>query len=229
MKALVIFAAVSVFAGATTLTAADAKAIDVVKDAAHKLAVAGNYSWNVTYDDAHQFAGPMSGRAEKGGYACLDFPAQNNGNEMEAVLKDSQGAISTKQGWELMDEWKWLEAIPDKSLEASVRSWMMEWHFHLYKLPATEAQNLAFHVQNLTGSDGVYSGMVPFRGDVKCSVRFWIKDGVLTQYQVHYKGRQKGFDHLISDTDIDQTTTVAIKDVGTTKITVPNAVRDKLA
>lgn len=222
MKILIAFA--TVFASSATLMAANSSAIEDVRNAAQKLAAAENYSWTTTRD-SKQFAGPNHGRTGKGAYTCLDFPVQNN--TFEAILRDNQGMIKTAKGWERLD------AAANENVELSVRPWVAAWHFHLYTLPAVEAQIFAGQVENVVGSNGVYSGVIPTadpaKSGPKLSVKFWIKDGVLTKYQFNFKGTVQGKYGLTRDADVDQTTTVEIKDIGTTTITVPDEVRDKMS
>jgi hypothetical protein len=61
--------------------------------------------------------------------------------------------------------------------------------------------------------------------DPKGSVKFWVKGGQLTKYQFHVQGNVS-FNG--NDRDVDRTTTVEIKDVGTTKIQVSDDARKKL-
>jgi len=56
-------------------------------------------------------------------------------------------------------------------------------------------------------------------------VKFWVKGGQLTKYQFHVQGNVS-FNG--NDRDVDRTTTVEIKDVGTTKIQVSDDARKKL-
>ena len=93
-------------------------------------------------------------------------------------------------------------------------------------------------------SDGVYSGdltsagakqLMTFRmrgggngpevSDAKGSAKFWVKDGVLSKYQYNVKGTVS-FNG--NDRDVDRTTTVEIKDLGSTKVTVPEEAQKKL-
>ena len=62
--------------------------------------------------------------------------------------------------------------------------------------------------------------------NAKGSVKFWIKDGVLTKYVLKVSGTRT---RNGEDTDVERTTTVEIKDVGTTKITVPDEAKSKLS
>ena len=56
-------------------------------------------------------------------------------------------------------------------------------------------------------------------------MKFWVKDGVLSKYEVKVQGKVS-FNG--NDRDVDRTTTVQIKDVGTTKIQVSDAAKKKL-
>jgi hypothetical protein len=62
------------------------------------------------------------------------------------------------------------------------------------------------------GGDG------PAVSNAKGSVKFWIKDGDLVKYEFKVQGTIR-FNE--TDVDIDRTTTVEIKDVGKTKVDVP--------
>jgi hypothetical protein len=117
-----------------------------------------------------------------------------------------------------------------------------------YRTPAAEAEDLASKTGELKLSDGVYSGnlteagakqLLTFRGrgggggggngpevsDAKGSAKFWVKDGVLSKYQYNVKGTVS-FNG--NDRDVDRTTTVEIKEVGSTKVSVPDEAAKKL-
>ena len=66
---------------------------------------------------------------------------------------------------------------------------------------------------------------VPTVTNPKGSVKFWVKDGQLTKYQSHVQGTVS-FNG--NDRDVDRTTTVEIKDIGTTKIQVSDDAKKKL-
>jgi hypothetical protein len=57
------------------------------------------------------------------------------------------------------------------------------------------------------------------------SVKFWLKDGALAKYEFKVKGTVS-FNG--NDFENDRTTTVEIKDVGSTKIEVPDEAKKKL-
>ena len=66
----------------------------------------------------------------------------------------------------------------------------------------------------------------PSPTNAKGSVKFWLKDGVLSKYQYNVQGTME-FNG--NDVNINRTTAVEIKDVGATKITVPDEAKKKLS
>src|SRR5439155_13884138 len=69
-------------------------------------------------------------------------------------------------------------------------------------------------------------GNAPEISGAKGAVKFWVKDGVLSKYEFKVQGKVS-FNG--NDRDIDRTTTVEIKDVGTTKVNVPEEAKKKLS
>jgi hypothetical protein len=57
------------------------------------------------------------------------------------------------------------------------------------------------------------------------SMKFWIKDGALIKYEFKLKGKVSFNEN---EFDNDRTTTIEIKDVGTTKLNVPEDAKKKL-
>ena len=118
-------------------------------------------------------------------------------------------------------------------------------------MPAAEATALLGGIKELKAADGVISGdltkeavaarLFPFGGgrrggagggeappppeNAKGSVKFWVKDGSLAKYQYNVQGTMSFGGN---DIEINRTTTVEIKDVGTTKVEVPEEAKKKL-
>ena len=69
------------------------------------------------------------------------------------------------------------------------------------------------------GADG------PVVSNAKGSVKFWVKDGLLAKYQYTVKG---SISFNGNDRDVDRATTVEIKNIGTTKVEVPDEAKKKL-
>ena len=57
-------------------------------------------------------------------------------------------------------------------------------------------------------------------------MKFWLKDGLLTKYEFNVKGTMS-FNG--NEFDNDRTTTVEIKNVGSTKVEVPEEAKKKLS
>jgi hypothetical protein len=236
MKSLLMLAAL--FAVSTPLLAADSTAKDDVKSAAQKLGAAENYGWTTTIESPQFSPGPSHGKTEKGGYTYVDFETQDN--TVESIIKDGKGAIKTEDGWQsLADAAKSTGDGGGFNFRAFLARRMQH-----YKTPADEAADLAGKAKDLTMTNGVYSGDLTEEGakslmtfgrrggqgptvsDAKGSVKFWVKDGVLTKYQFKVEGTMN---RNGEDVDIDRTTTVEINGVGATKITVPDEAKSKMS
>ena len=61
--------------------------------------------------------------------------------------------------------------------------------------------------------------------NLKGSVKFWVKNGALIKYEFHLQGK---IDFNGNEFPNDRTTTVEIKEVGATKVEVPEAARKKI-
>jgi len=158
-----------------------------------------------------------------------------NDNEMKAVLKGDKGAATMEGEWQSFSELANSEG-PGR---------FMANRFRDFKAPAVQAAMLATKAKDLKKDGDVISGdlteegakeMLSFRGrgggdgptvsDAKGSVKFWVKDGALTKYEYKVKGKMS-FNG--NDIDQDRTTTVVIKDIGTTKVTVPDEAKKKIS
>jgi hypothetical protein len=114
-----------------------------------------------------------------------------------------------------------------------------------YQPPAREVETLVSKVKDVKKDGDAYAGdLTPegvkdllgrFRrpgGDApeianpKGSLKVWLKDGVLSKYQYQVQGKMT-FNN--NDVEIDRTTAVEIKDIGTTKLSVPEEAKKKLS
>jgi len=221
----------------TSLLAADAEPKAAVVAAAKKLAAQSNYSWKTTVvvpEGARWRPGPTDGMTEKDGYTFLSMERRDT--KTEAVLKGSKGAIKTDDGWKSLSE-----AAQDDGGGVNMTRFaaMMLQEF---KVPAAQAEDLVAKMKDVKLSDGVYAGdltdegakeLLRFRrggnegpeiSGAKGSVKFWAKEGVLSKYEFKLQGKMS-FNG--NESDVDRTTTVEIKDVGTTKVTVPEEAKKK--
>ena len=161
-------------------------------------------------------------------------------NTTEAVIKGTNGAIKTDDGWKSL-----ADAMKDDGNGGFNPTMFIARMVQNYKVPAVEAVSLANAAQELkAGTNGISGDLTeagakellsfrrrgnggegPTITNPKGSVTFWINDGKLTKYQYHIAGTMS-FNG--NDRDVDRTTTVEIKDVGTTKIDVSDDAKKKL-
>jgi hypothetical protein len=250
MKQSIILSAVALVAG--SLVAADSK--DEVKNAAKKLADAGGYSWKTTTDTggagggggggARFRPGPTEGRMGKDGVALISMTRGEN--TTEAAVKGDKGAIKTDEGWKSFSE------LSGDGGGQPNRGAFMARTLRNFKAPAAEAEDLLGKVKEVKKAENAYTAdlteegvksLLTFGGmrrggggggaeppapkDAKGSVKFWIKDGVLSKYEYNVQGKIVGREDR--EFEINRTTTVEIKDVGTTKVEVPEEAKKKLS
>ena len=230
---------------ATSLVAADAGGD--VKAAAKKLADKGNYSWKSTSESAggggggggNRGGGPTEGKTDAG---TIQLSMTRGENTVEAVLKGEKGAVKTQEGWQSLSE----AAEAGQGGGGGRGGAFLARTLQNFKAPAAQAEELASKATGLKKDGDAYAGELPadvvkglmaFGGrrgggdgpevsGAKGNVKFWVKDGVLSKYQYNVKGTMS-FNG--NDREIDRTTTVEIKDVGTTKVTVPDDAKKKLS
>ncbi len=210
---------------------------DDVTAAAKKLADKDNYAWKQTTENAGGGgfgAGTSEGKYEKNGNLWLSMPMRDN--TVEAVKQGEKGAIKTQDGWQSLSDATSGDPGPAMFIARRVQN---------FKAPAAQVEDLAGKVKELKKEGDVYSGdltedgaksqlMFGGRGGgngpeisgAKGSVKFWVKDGLLSKYEVKVKGTVS-FNG--NDRDIDRTTTVEIKDIGTTKVQVPDDAKKKMS
>jgi hypothetical protein len=224
----------SILLATGTLLAADLSPKDEVASAAAKLGSQTNYSWKTTTvvpDDAPFHPGPTDGQTEKDGYTHVKFSFGDN--PIEFFLKGQQAAVTNPDGgWQTLSEAENSEG-PGRFMAGMIRN---------FKTPAAQAAEIAASAKELKKDGDAYSSdlteegaktLLRFRrgGDVtvsnaKASAKFWVKDGSLTKYEFKVSGNVS-FNG--NDMDVSRTTTVEIKDVGTTKIQVPDDAKKKMS
>jgi hypothetical protein len=222
---------------AGSLLAANAAPKDDVTAAAKALAGKDNYAWKQTTENAGGggFGGGTSeGKTEKDGYLWLSMTMRDN--TIEAVKKGEKGAIKTQDGWQSLSEATSGDPGPATFIARRMQN---------FKAPAAQVEDLAGKAKELKKDGDVYSGELtedgaktqlmfggraggngPEISGAKGSVKFWVKDGVLSKYEIKVKGTVS-FNG--NDRDVDRTTTVDIKDIGSTKIQVPEGAQKKLS
>ncbi len=220
---------------AQTLSAADSG--DKLSTASKQLTDKGNYSWTTTTKEADGSSGrlgPVDGKADKGGLTYLSFSVSDV--PVEVFMKGEKGTAKALEGWQTFDD----IAQTSGTAAAVVR------FLRAYKCPAAESASLAEKTKELKEAEGALSGELkedavkdlllrgarrregqeaPKIADAKGSVKFWIKEGVLTKYEIKVQGKVTAGDR---DSDVDRTTTVEIKDAGSTKLELPAEAKEKL-
>jgi hypothetical protein len=232
MKTNVVFGFTVMLAG--SIFAADANPKDDVTNAAKKLAEKPNYSWKTTVvvpEDAPFRPGPTEGKTEKDGFTRVKLSFGDNTTEF--VLKGDKAAVTNPDGG-----WQALSELDD----SEGPGWFLSRMIRNFRAPAVQAGEIAASAKELKKDGDVYSGDLTEEGakslllfrrggqatasNAKGSVKFWVKDGVLAKYEFKVTGTVS-FNG--NDMDVDRTTTVEIKEVGTTKVEVPEEAKKKLS
>ena len=192
-----------------------------------------SYSWTSTPktegSESARRQGPIEGKTEKGGFTYLKGSVGET--SYEVASKGDKMAVNYDGDWhsaaDLGDDSRALQRL--KAL----------------KKPVEEAESLAGKVTELKkDSDGVYSGDLEAEAakalfallgrraaeapSAKGSAKFWVKDGQLTKYEFGVRGKITVGGEDKREVDISRTTTVEIKDIGSTKISLPDDAKDKL-
>ena len=226
MKTHVLFGTMTLLAG--SLIAADSGPKEDIIAAAKKLGDKPNYSWKTTVvvPESAQFKpGPTEGQTEKDGFTHLTLSFGDN--TTKAVLKGDKAAVTNPEGgWQSLADLDNAEG-PGRFLGRILRN---------FKLPSAQAAELATGAKELKKDGDVYSGDLTEEGakaqfrfgtvsNPKGSVKFWVKDGALAKFEFKVTGK---VDINGNEFDVDRTTTVEVKEVGTTKVNVPEEAKKKL-
>ncbi len=240
---------VAVVAG-TSLVAFAAPKEDVAA-AAKKLSDAKNYSWKQTTEmgggggGGNFRPGPVEGKAEKDGPTVLSMSFGDN--TIEIVRQGEKGAVKLQDGWQSFEELRQAGqgggGGPGRFMGARLRN---------MKNPAEEAAEIAAKTKELKQSGDAIEGdltdegvqqLLSFGGrrggqggqggdgpppatNASGKAKFWVKDGQLAKYEYNVKGTMS---FQGNEFDIDRTTTVEIKDVGSTKVEVPEDAKGKVS
>jgi len=245
----------TLFATFAVLTVTSLSAFGEVKDdlmaAVTKTADSPNYSWTSTVEAGGGGfgAGTTTGKTEKDGYTWVSLPARDQ--TFEVVMKGKKAVIKTDDGWKTPAEMSGGGAggaggggggggggfNPQRMIAAMATN---------YQTPLAQAEETLKKVDTVKAETDGFSGsltedgakqMLTFRRrananaagpdikNAKADVRAWTKDGAVTKLQYHVTG-SVSFNG--NDRDVDRTTTIEIKDVGTTKVDVPDEAKKKL-
>ena len=214
------------------LTSAALFAADSPKDelttAVKKLESQPNYGWKTTVvvPESAQFKpGPTEGKAEKGLiYVEISF----GDNITEGVKKGDKAAITDNEGnWKLASELEGEEGF-GRFLGALAKN---------IKTPAEQISELMPLTKDLKKDGDVFSAELTEEGakkqfrfgepkNPKGSMKAWVKDGMISKLEIKVDAK---IEFNGNEFDAARTTTTEIKNIGTTKVTVPEGAKKKLA
>lgn len=233
MKRMTLCSAIVLLAG--SLLPIDALGNDDVVQAAKALGEQSNYSWTTTVEvpaDARWQPGPTHGKTEKDGFTHFNMSFFDN--PVDVVRKGEKSVFTNQDG-------DWQTAAEAENEEGPGR--FMARLVSNLQTPAQQAAELVSFASELKQEGDAYSAdltekgaktLVSFRRDAEDpnvsnasgSVKFWLKDGALIKYEFKIKGT---VDWNGNSIDNERTTTVEIKEVGTTKVEVPEGAKNKLS
>jgi len=216
-----------------SLFAASADPKSEVSDAIKKLTQQSGYSWTYTPktegSESARRQGPMEGKTEKDGVSYLKGEAGDI--TIEIAFKGEKMIVNYNGDW--------LSTAEIGENNRTVQ------RLKALKRPTDEAESLMGKSTALKKeSDGVYSSemdgtaakeMFALLGKraaeapvAKGLVKFWVKDGQLAKYEFVVRGKiTVGEDKR--EVDLSRTTTVEIKEVGSTKVSLPEDAKKKLS
>lgn len=249
MKTNLILTAALFFAGSLISVQADAK--EDLTGAIKKLAEKGNYSWTSTTKRPESTGGDTGGRGARGASGPtegktadgLAYVTSKRGDRTsESLVKGKKSAYKGQDGWAAV------EAQGARGGQGQRRGRGGR-GLRNFKAPAVQAEELLGNVSELKKDGDAYAGalkeeaakaLVSFGGGrggngggdrpeptgVKVTAKFWITDGILTKYETEAAG---SISFNGNDRDLARTTTIEIKEVGTTKIDVPDEAKKLVA
>jgi hypothetical protein len=233
---------------AFSVAAAHADPKDDIQAAIQKLVDGGNYSWTRTVEGGFG-RGPQNGKTQKDGLTWLSI--QMRDNSYEVLTNGEKAAVKTEDGWKSKADLTAAASNDDGGGGPPSPERMLLFLVQNIRTPADMSKDLVSKLENIQKTDdGFTADLTPdaakeqlmFRrrrattqpdanapqmevSNAKATIKLTIKDGNLTKVEMHVTGTRT-FNG--NDNDVDQTTTTEIKDVGTTKIDVPDDAKAKL-
>jgi hypothetical protein len=195
--------------------------------------------------------GPTSGKITKDGYMLITRGGFQ-GNTTETITKGEKSVTKNQEGqWQTPEEMAAAFGGGGGGGGFGGGRGFGRGGAGATRLPTLDAQELLAAVSELKSADGALSGdlskeavnarLSPFGGrgfggggggeappppaDAKGSVKYWLKDGALSKYEFTVQGTM---DFGGNEFPINRTTTVEFKDVGSTKVEVPEDAKKKL-
>jgi hypothetical protein len=216
---------------------------DPLKAAIHRLGELGSYAWSVSVthsgETEERYAwGPCDGKTEKGGVTWI---RSRETPPIEILQKGGKMAVRLEDGWAAEQDLGGQAKSRRHANLSLVRSLKGAPH------PAAQAQELLKVVKDLGPADGHWKGILGPEAakeqlhkslrtsgrsakisDASGWVAFWIQDGILVRYEAHVQG-SVSFDPAGSSSwAANETRTVELSGLGTTKVEVPDEARKAL-
>jgi hypothetical protein len=221
---------------------------DDVVAAAKKLGEAPNYTFTTAQTGGMGGRGPaapVDTKVEKGGYTTFSVSAMG-GDAFEVVMKGDKAVAKGADG-----AWKTTAELQKAAEDAGGFSpeMIVVMRVNSFAAPAAQVQTLVEKATSVKKeADGAYSAdlaeasakdLLTFKmpagaaggmpemtvKDPKGTLKVWVKDGMMSKMELKLTGSMSFGDQ---DMPADRTTTNEIKDVGTTKVTPPEAAVKKL-
>jgi hypothetical protein len=218
---------------ALSLLSASAAPKTEVTDAIRKLAAQSGYAWTYTPktegSESGRRQGPIEGKTEKDGFTHLKSSLGDV--TLEIGIKGTKMVVNYNGDW--------LSTAELGENNRTVQRLRM-----LKKADEEAADLLAQATELKKESDGSYASSMAAEAaknmfallgkraaespDAKGSMKFWIKDGMLSKYEYVVRGKiTVGEDK--KEVEVIRTTTVEIKDVGAVKVSLPEDAKKKLS
>ena len=233
-------------AAGLVLSARAADTSETLSSAVKALKEKASYSWSTRSEMANsQFpAMTTKGKTEKDGFTFITSEGRNG--EIQAVKKGTNGVVKTDEDWQTAAELQQGgQGGPGRGFSGRLLTMLA---------PAEDAEELLTGLKEIkAGDDGVFTaeltepaakeraGFFSRRGrpgqagpggftppepkDAKGTVKFWVKDGVLTKYELKTSAKMTFQEE---ERDVDRTSTTEISEVGSTKVEVPEDAKKKL-
>lgn len=215
---------------------------DELVAAVKKLADSPNYSWTTKVEGGFS-AGSGEGKTEKDG--PTNWVVTLGDDSYQVIIKGDKAAAKGNGGWASL-----AELIRDADEEGTGFSpeRFLSTTIEHFKTPVAQAKDVCDDIDEVQKSGDSYKAdlkpetvkkLLSFLRrravaakpsqieveDPKGTATFWVRDGVLSRMEVHLQG---AVTFNSNKRTIDRTTITMIKDVGSTKVVVPDESREKL-
>ena len=215
--------------------AAEQNPQDALLAASKNLAEKSSYSWKLTVEEPDRPTGTIDGRIQKDGTAFLALARGDQA--FEGALKGTKAVLKTDEGWKLA-----ADIADDSSQSGAAR--IVARLLQSFKAPPAEVAELAARIKDLKKAEENYVGTLdketakelfffrirpdangPELKEAKGSIKLWVKDGLISKYEYIV---ETVFIFDGNEREARRTCTLEIKEVGSTKVNIPDDAAKKL-